>query len=211
MSPLTRLFPLCLALALGTACTYVSQGDNDAHLQGIDADLDGVLYADDCDDNDPTRWAGNIEIPYDGIDNNCDGTDLVDADGDGFAGVLQADWAPQHDGLSWPEGVDGTLLDCADDAALIPEAANAFPGRPNDAPYDGVDADCSGNNDFDADGDGDMPLSVNVGGGTVDVQQAFATYQQLWGVSFDPSFTDCDDTDPLSLSLIHISEPTRRS
>ena len=31
-------------------------------------------------------FPGAAEIPYDGIDQDCDGFDLVDSDGDGFEG-----------------------------------------------------------------------------------------------------------------------------
>jgi hypothetical protein len=193
-----RLLPVAVALVAGSACTYVTSADYEAHLNGIDADGDGVPFADDCDDNDITRWLGNIEVPYDGVDNNCDGTDLVDADGDGFAGILQADWVPAHDGVAWPADVDGDTKDCADDPTLFADAANAYPGRPGDTPYDGADSDCNGSNDFDADGDGDMPISVNVSGGTIDVQQEYAAYAQLWEVNAgEAKFTDCDDADAL--------------
>ena len=53
----------------------------------VDADLDG--YGDpgsascprgaalDCDDTDPARSPGNLEIPFDGIDNDCDSSTPV--------------------------------------------------------------------------------------------------------------------------------------
>jgi hypothetical protein len=38
-----------------------------------DSDGDGVGACDDCDDSDPTRSPTYVEIPGDGIDNDCDG------------------------------------------------------------------------------------------------------------------------------------------
>jgi subtilisin family serine protease len=55
-----------------------------------DQDGDGA-WADscgglDCDDADPSVGPGFPEEPYDGRDQDCDGVDLDDLDGDGFAG-----------------------------------------------------------------------------------------------------------------------------
>jgi hypothetical protein len=68
-------------------------------------------------------WLGAVERPYDGVDQDGDGQDLVDVDGDG-----------------WPsELVFGG--DCNDrDASVHPHARDRW--------GDGVDADCDG-----ADGD----------------------------------------------------------
>ncbi|MFT4628502.1 MAG: hypothetical protein ACI8PZ_007197 [Myxococcota bacterium] len=65
------------------------------------------------------------ELPWDGIDQDCDGADLVDYDGDGVA---------------WPE-------DCDD------VAPDVYPGA-EEVPWDGIDQDCDGVDLLDADGDG---------------------------------------------------------
>ncbi len=61
-----------------------------------------------------------VEVPYDGVDQDCDGADLVDVDGDGHAATAAGG------------------EDCDDaDAAVHPGAADACDGN-------GVDDDCNG-------------------------------------------------------------------
>ena len=79
----------------------------------------------DCDDNDASIYPGATEIPNDGIDQDCDGTDFVDVDGDGS---------------------DATV-DCDDNDASI------YPGA-TEIPSDGIDQDCNGSDFVDVDGDG---------------------------------------------------------
>jgi len=69
----------------------------------------------DCDDLDPTSYPGATDIPYDGVDQDCDGVDLDDLDGDGS------------------KFVD----DCDDND---PDRA---PGA-DDIPDDGIDQNCTG-------------------------------------------------------------------
>lgn len=71
---------------------YVDQdGDGLGSTQTTTTDLtcsgpNLASVAGDCDDNDATSSSGTTEIPADGIDQDCDGTDLcfVDGDFDGF-------------------------------------------------------------------------------------------------------------------------------
>ena len=88
----------------------------------------------DCDDSEATVYPGATEVPYDGIDQDCDGADLTDVDGDGY------DW----------DGVSGGT-DCDDTDASINPGATELP--------DGKDQDCDGTTDegtvyYDDDGDG---------------------------------------------------------
>lgn len=123
------------------------------------------------------------EVAYDGIDQDCDGADLLDADGDGF----DADFLGGED--------------CDDQNVHIhPGAEEIF--------YDGVDQDCAGDDDFDADGDGahvdddcdDRDASAYPGAEEIfydGVDQACDggdDYDQDSDGVVVPA--DCDDTDP---------------
>ena len=48
-----------------------------AGINSIDADNDGFAASEDCDDNDPSINPNAVEIPANGIDENCDGLDLI--------------------------------------------------------------------------------------------------------------------------------------
>jgi hypothetical protein len=90
-----------------------------------------VTNPDDCDDSDASIYPGATEIPYDGIDQDCSGSDLCDVDGDGHDASIGACFG----------------LDCDDgDYDIRPGAKETW--------YDGVDQNCDGWSDFDADMDG---------------------------------------------------------
>lgn len=196
-----RLAFLC---TMAGGCTYVSRGALEDKLDTLDEDGDGALRADDCDDQDPDRSPNLPEVPYDGIDNNCGGGDVLDIDGDGFPGIDLA----TYDG-EVPTALVGKPVDCADDPALIPQAVNVFPGATSsEISYDGLDSDCDGSNDFDDDGDGWMPAALDDG---TPVSEALDDYIARWGIApaaaeawvaatglplSDPAvFGDCDDRD----------------
>ena len=65
---------------------------------GVDGDCDGYIddddkdgftelgcgdEGDDCNDEDSAVYPGADELPYDGVDQDCDGADLTDVDEDG--------------------------------------------------------------------------------------------------------------------------------
>ena len=130
-------------IAVLSGCTWVSKGDLDARLPLLDDDGDGVIAADDCDDNNPDRYPGNIEVPYDGVDGDCNNDDDYDQDKDGHVKTI-------HQGLKTKD-VKATGIspggDCDDENPEVnPSAADTW--------YDGIDQDCSGNDDYDQDKDG---------------------------------------------------------
>ena len=97
---------------------------------------------------------GAAEAWYDGVDQDCGGDDDFDQDGDGHRSQVHVDvsgtagddcYDAVDDGI--PEGPSS----CGRTGELTP--AEVHPGA-TDIAYDGVDADCSGNDDFDQDEDG---------------------------------------------------------
>ena len=164
----------------------------------------------DCDDSDATVHPGATES-CDGEDNDCDGdidesgatgetTFYADTDGDGFG-----DAAATLDACVLPSGYSAVDTDCDD------TSASTWPGAP-ETWYDGVDADCAGDSDYDADLDG---FDSDAHGGT-DCDDTSAT---TWPGATDDWYDgidadcagnsdydadadghdlgpDCDDTDP---------------
>ncbi len=132
----------------------------------------------DCDDDDPSRNPGQVEI-CDGQDNDCDDT-TTDADG------RPVDWFADLDGDGFGSRASGVVMscepvaghtlrdnDCDDTAAAINPAATEM--------CNGLDDDCNGAADFEVapgdfeDDDGDGLLDLGCG---------------------PPGGVDCDDRDP---------------
>ncbi len=98
-----------------------------------DQDGDGVYRlecgGEDCDDEDPDAYPNAPEVPYDGVDQDCDGFDLTDVDEDGF------------------DAEEAGGDDCDDSSVEVnPDA--------EEIAYDGVDNDCADGDLTDVDGDG---------------------------------------------------------
>jgi hypothetical protein len=118
--------------------------DEDASLQRLDADGDGVdTCGGDCDDGDGSRYPGAAEDACDGLDADCMlDPDEVDSDGDG--------WAPCagdcDDADAWRSPTDGdgdgrdrcSGLDCDD------TDADVFWGSFAETSPDGIDHSCDG-------------------------------------------------------------------
>jgi len=61
-------------------------------IVAFDQDSDGYFSPDDCDDNDPSLGGASEEVPYNGIDDDCDeDTPDDDLDNDGFLLVDDCD------------------------------------------------------------------------------------------------------------------------
>lgn len=58
-------------------------GDSTSTVDACDAPGDHVDRGGDCDDNDASVHPEATEVPYDGVDQDCSGSDLCDVDGDG--------------------------------------------------------------------------------------------------------------------------------
>lgn len=142
---------LCLADADGDGYSAISttvvSGDLDCRDPGeaLAADPGG-----DCDDHVASVHPGAIEVPADGVDQDCDGLETCyeDADQDGYGSgqELLSEDPDCHD----PGELDaGAPLDDCDDAdpEVHPMAA--------DECGDGVDSDCDGVGGPDSDEDGD--------------------------------------------------------
>lgn len=91
----------------------------------VDEDGDGFYDYQDCDDSDDQVYPGAEEVPYDGIDQDCNGFDLLDFDDDGFDSDLYGG------------------EDCND------EDPSVYPGAED--VENGIDDDCDGELDEDLD------------------------------------------------------------
>ncbi|MBI3450384.1 MAG: putative metal-binding motif-containing protein [Acidobacteria bacterium] len=131
----------------------------------------------DCNDASLTIFPGAVEIPNDGIDQDCNGADTIscfmDGDGDGAGGVAATIVLASDGHCDAAQHESATATDCADnDPATHPGAVEVC---------DGNDNDCSGTvpaAELDTDGDryvacapwldtqGDQPMIL--GGGDCD-------------------------------------------
>ena len=126
------------------------------------------------------------EVIGDGVDSNCDGTELcyVDADGDGFAaGELTIESSDAYCTSVGEAGAEAPRGDCDDaDATINPDATEVV--------ADGIDSDCDGLEqclaDLDDDGYTDA-TGATVGSDDSDCDDSGE------GLESDPA-TDCDDS-----------------
>lgn len=173
---------------------------------GITIDVDAPNAFGDCQDLDDAVYAGNpVDVPYDGQDSDCDGTNDFDRDGDGYRpsgyDTEFASFVALYHPTDPPAWVAASQSgDCLD--LPVPELpgvdpADVNPGVTNDVSYDGVDADCAGDTDFDADADGYMVQNM---------ETEIDAYITNWSTGNPPQWQptiltstalpgDCDDTD----------------
>ena len=135
----------------------------------IDQDMDGYSEVYDCDDIDTNINPDAIEIPDNGIDENCDGYDSLDKDEDGYYGADDCDDNNANvnpDQIEEPyNGLDDdcnedTLDDDLDqDGFLFADDCDDSNASINpdqiEEPYNGLDDDCNEDTlDDDLDQDG---------------------------------------------------------
>lgn len=186
--------------------TWYDNVDSDCQSNDdFDADSDGVRSktggGEDCDDEPlddadhpgpgaAETYPGAEDIWYDGVDQDCAGDDDYDQDGDGYVDEqwFNGDDAPET--LWCPSCGDGNKGDCDDDpsdddSSVLP-AADVNAGA-TDTWYDGVDQDCSSDDDFDQDLDGYADDDSLVDGLVPETAHCDACPLSVPG--------DCDDTD----------------
>ncbi|MEM3113234.1 MAG: putative Ig domain-containing protein [Candidatus Pacearchaeota archaeon] len=100
-------------------------------IEGEDKDKDGY-YDNDCNDSNPQINPGAVETPYDGIDQDCTGNDLIDVDNDGYC-KLNFGIANKTAQCQLETGNTGS--DCNDsDATYNPAAQDLSKNCKNDPP-----------------------------------------------------------------------------
>ena len=176
LAPAATLLTVLLVLAPGLSGCEPEPVIGDLDGDGVPSDLD-------CDDSDATAFPGAMEVPDDGVDQDCDGIDAAtcfyDGDGDGYG------WSGTFvdgDGDCTDDENDSDVgTDCDDSSADI------HPGG-EEVPDDGFDQDCSGADrvtcylDLDGDGWGGDQTELDDDGNCTDAGQ---TAESL----------DCDDAD----------------
>ena len=146
---------------------------------------DNAVDSGDCDDDDSAINPGATELAGDGVDSDCDGTELcyVDADDDGHrtdATTSSGDLTCTGSGLAAEAEPSG---DCDDNDATVNAGATELAG-------DGVDQNCDGVElcYVDADVDGYRTTDTRTSSDVTCTSDGLAPESATSG--------DCDDNDP---------------
>ncbi|MBW1879826.1 MAG: putative metal-binding motif-containing protein, partial [Deltaproteobacteria bacterium] len=165
--------------------TVAADGSCDTGDQESDDDTD-------CDDTDPGAYPGAVEIPLDGVDQDCDGSDAgtcpFDGDGDGYGPLTETVASADEDCDDLDEA--WTNDDCDDEDAF------RNPGEEEIAD-DQIDQDCNGFDTVTCILDADMDTFGTDPGTTTLAPDGSCDTSD--GESEDE--TDCDDGDPDSYPL----------
>lgn len=155
-----RLLSFGVALVVTVALLQNGCRRRDDAPYGKDKDGDGWPSDFDCDDDDDDVFPNADEIPGDGIDQDCSGSDELGLGGEGGQSNEPCEencgsggdggGTSTGDGIGRDEDRDGYTEasgDCDDEDPFV------HPGA-FDAPADGLDQDCDGLDSADSDGDG---------------------------------------------------------
>jgi len=88
-------------------------------IRGEDEDKDGFYFDDDCNDNNASIYPGAEEIPYNGVDEDCDGEDLEDVDGDGYKAEIAGGNDCNDEDETINPGASSVYDNCRNDAPMI--------------------------------------------------------------------------------------------
>lgn len=129
--------------AAGDASVWYPDADSDAFGAAAAAGVracapppDHVENAADCDDADSEVNPAGAEVPYDGVDQDCEGGDEEDVDGDGFP-AIEVGGDDCDDGNAevntaaaetWANGFTDNDCDRDDDAVVLEFGANVWAG-----------------------------------------------------------------------------------
>jgi hypothetical protein len=121
----------------GSACMRDFDGDG----YGDESASGDVIPGTDCDDSDASINPGAIETTDDGIDQDCNGADMiscyVDADMDGYGSMIEEPVKAPDGSCDMVQNESDNMLDCDDaEASINPDA--------EEIPDDGIDQDCDG-------------------------------------------------------------------
>ena len=175
-------------------CTDTVDYNCDESTGDEDADEDGFVACEDCDDGNGDAYPGAPET-CDGVDNNCDEvvdesdtlTWYLDSDGDDYGDetISVSDCAKPSGYVEAPTGENG--FDCDDSDSAI---------RPDAPEYCGeVDYDCDGATD-EANSQDALTFYADIDGDTFGNAEDTATACSEPEAYVSDS-ADCDDTDPL--------------
>jgi hypothetical protein len=198
-----------------------------------DIDGDGVYADEDCNDLDDSIYPGAEEIPDDGIDQDCNGSDLeinnLDADEDGFS-TAEGD-CNDNDGTIYPgaeeipyDGIDqdcdGEDLNDLDGDGFSPEDGDCDDNNADinpdieEIPYDGIDQDCDGEDLTDVDGDGYSPEDGDCNDEDEDISPDGIEIPND-GIDQDCDgedlIVDIEENDPAQISILNLQDGFRIS